>query len=85
MQYISKNIHSNNLPPNINGGSNTCHLCGEDIYEGDIFYSINGQRYHKSCLTEAYTKEELLSLMGVKKQHAVKEIKAFVIGEKNGK
>lgn len=85
MQYSNEIALMQKLPEYIGGGKHTCQLCKEEIFEGDTFYKIKGQRYHSSCLTEAYTKEELLALLDVKPQIAINQIKVFVIGEKNGK
>ena len=62
----------------------TCMLCGGTIYSSETYYKIGNGYFHDWCLTESYTKRELLSLLGVTPCKPSGKITLTVIGKREG-
>ena len=53
-------------PNHRENGIYTCRVCEDKICNGESYYKIDNQYYHKDCLFDSYDKEELLLLLGKK-------------------
>ena len=73
--------------PNSNGARvYTCQECGDGIYIGESYYKIKDSYYHKECISDAYSKQDILGLFGITPRIAQGlNISLLLIGEKNGK
>jgi hypothetical protein len=47
-----------------------CQECKQGIYDGDIFYNIDGKFFHKNCIEDNYTPVDILKLVGIKEKTA---------------
>ena len=44
-------------------GLYTCAICEDGICNGERYYKVNGEYFHRDCLLDSYDKDELLQLL----------------------
>lgn len=51
-----------------NGGKDfiyRCSHCDEGIYQGEKYFKLMGEFFHKECMEDGFTPLELLSFLGI--------------------